>query len=58
MLFKRTLTGPIHVDSGLGSFFSPVVQCGSTFVYLSHHSSTCLEWMRKLDLRTWSCVCM
>ncbi len=44
----------------LDRVFSPVVQCGSTFVYLSSHSRTCLEWMRKLDVhaQTELHVCM
>lgn len=40
----------------LGSVFSPMVQCGSTFVYLFFHSRTCLEWMRKLDVHAWNCA--
>lgn len=45
----------------LGRVFSPMVQCGSTFVYLSTHSRTCLEWMRILDVarsgaRAYVCV--
>ncbi len=40
----------------LDRVLSPMVQCGSTFVYLSSHSRTCLEWMRKLDVHAWSCV--
>lgn len=43
----------------LDRVFSPMVQCGSTFVYLSSHSLTCLEWMRKLDVRAQNLrVCM
>lgn len=60
---KYTQTPPFILSSlqqmlQLGSALSPLVQCGSTFVYLSYHSGTCLEWMRKLDLHAWNHVCM
>lgn len=35
---------------------SPMVQCGSTLVYLSSHSFTSLEWMQKLDVSAQNCV--
>lgn len=39
----------------LAGVFFPMVQCGSTFVYLCTHSRPCLEWMWKLDVQAWSC---
>lgn len=54
--FPSSLPPSLQQMLQLGSVLSPMLQCGSTFVYLSPRSRTCLEWMRKLDVHAWSCV--